>query len=251
MKKVSLAGGMICIALATSGCGTLYKLDVTAYNNPNVELDKSYVILSGSPNIPVSSPQFAEYASQVERALEPKGYTRSPNDDLTTAALGIYVSMNVSDPSKRFHSVKTGMYESPYPNESASQVRSSGGGGGGGGGGGASGGVTMPATPAPELLSGVSETGYATTVYTKHLNLVAIDLQQFIKDIAEVGREEAEPVEVWSIDIETTGQPKDLDEVFPVMMAAGQPYVGDSTEDVVQLKMSGTDKRVSQIKRPE
>ena len=103
--------------------------------------------------------------------------------------------------------------------ESPSQVRASGGGSSGGGG--TTGAQTMPTTPAPEYVSAVEETGFATTVYTKHLNLVAIDLQQYIKDIGEVGRQEAVPVEVWSVDIETTGQPSDLSEVFPVMMVAG------------------------------
>lgn len=247
MKKLPLASGVICFSLAISGCGTLYKLDVTAYNNPNIEVGKSYVVLSGNPDLSVSSPEFIGYANQVEKALEPKGYRRVQDGDLSVAELGIYVSMSISDPTKRYHSVRTAVYESPYPQESASQVRASGGGNPGGGG--TSGAQTMPATPPQEELSAVEEQGFATTVYTKHLNLVAIDLQKYIKDIAEQGRQEAVPAEVWSIDIETTGQPRDLGEVFPVMMAAGQPYVGDSTKDVVQLKMSGSDKRVSEIAR--
>ncbi len=90
-------------------------------------------------------------------------------------------------------------------------------------------------TPTPEILAGFEETGFATTVYTKHMNLIAVDLQKYIRDIATVGRTKAVPKEIWSIDIETTGQPGDLSEAFPVMIAAAQPYLADSTEDFVQV----------------
>ena len=63
-----------------------------------------------------------------------------------------------------------------------------------------------------------------------------------------VGREDAVPREIWSIDIETTGKPSDLAEVVPVMLAAAQPYVGESTDDVVQVRMNGTDRRIDRIK---
>ena len=246
MNKLPFASVVVCASFAVTGCGTLYKLDVTAYNNPQVEVGKSYVVLSGNPDLHVGSEEFREYANQIEKTLEPKGYRRVADDDLSVAELGIYVSLNISDPSKRYHSVTNAIYESPYPDESPSQVRNSGSGGSSGGGG-SSGAQSMPTTPAPEYVAAVEETGFATTVYTKHLNLVAIDLQQYIKDISELGRQEAVPVEVWSIDIETTGQPSDLSEVFPVMMVAGQPFVGSSTQDVVHLKISDTDKRVGEI----
>lgn len=248
MNKLLIAGSFSCLALGVSGCSTLYKLDVTAYNNPNIDVGTSYVILSGNPDIPVTSPEFAGYANQIERALEPKGYHRVTDGDLSEAALGIYVSMAVSDPAKRYHTVQRGLYESPYADESAATVRGSGQGGGGNSGSGGASQAKMPTTPAPEMLSGVAENSFATTVFTKQLNLVAVDLQSYIKEIDAVGREKAVPVEVWSVDIETTGQPSDLSEVFPVMVAASQPYLGDSTDDVVQTKLSGSDKRVRQIK---
>jgi len=247
MRIKSLAGGLTCIAFALSGCGTLYNLEVTAHNNPNIDPGKSYVILSGTQELSVSSPEFIEYAKQVERALESKGYYRVTDGDLTGAALGVFVSTAISDPSKRYSEISTGLYESPYADESAATVRASGSSSGGGGG--TSGQQSSPTTPAPEFISGVQNNRFATTVYTKYLNLVAVDLQKYISEISSVGREDAVPVEVWSVDIQTTGQPSDLSEVFPVMVAAGQPYLGDETDDVVRLKMSGTDKRISEIRK--
>jgi hypothetical protein len=245
MRTKSLAVGLTCTAIVLSGCGTLYNLQVTAHNSPNIDPGKSYVILSGNPELRVASPEFIEYANQVERALDSKGYHRVADGDLAAAALGVYVSAAISDPARRYNEVSTGMYETPYGDETGSQGRS---GGSSSGGGGTSGQQSAPTAPAPELLSGIKNSSFATTVYTKHLNLVAVDLQKYISEINSVGREDAVPVEVWSVDVETTGQPSDLSEVFPVLVAASQPYLGDKTEDVVILKMSGSDKRVTQIK---
>lgn len=244
--RLGVAAG---VAIGLSGCGTLYTLDVTAFNNPNHDLSKTYVILSGNPDINVNSPEFQAYADQVERALSPKGYQRLTEDEVSSAALGVYVSVDMGDASKRFHKVSTAVYETPYSENSLDVLRSSGNAPAGGGGGGQQGQQATPIkSPEREVLTGYEQAGFATTVYTKHLNLVAIDLQKYIRDIASVGRSDAVPTEIWSINVETTGQPKNLDEVVPVMVAAGQPYVGASTDDVVTIKMSGSDKRINSIK---
>ena len=249
MVTRAASGVAVAFVFSLSACSTLYKLDVTAYNNPERQLDKTYVILSGNPDVGVHSPEFKQYAAQVEKALHSKGYQRIDGDNLSAAALGVYVSAAMGDPTKRIHTVTTGIYERPYSEHSAAVVRSSGSRPTAGGGTGQTGQQATPVvTPTPEILAGYEETGFATTVYTKHLNLVAVDLQQYLKDIAAVGRSEAVPIEVWSVDIQTTGQPSDLSEVFAVMVAAAQPYVGNSTEEVVQVRMAANDKRVDAIK---
>ncbi|MBT8103873.1 MAG: hypothetical protein KJO95_12940 [Gammaproteobacteria bacterium] len=247
MNSSARTGLLAVTALALSACSTLYTLDVSSYSDPSMELDNTYVLLSGGGELDINSPEFDEYAAQIERALEPKGYRRLGEADLETAALGIYVSVGVGDPSKRIHTVSRGFYESPYAENSQAAVRASGNSGAGRGG--QSSAQPTPVTPpTAELLTGYEESGFATTVYTKYLHLLAIDFQSFIKEVATVGRANAKHKAVWSIDIETTGQPKDLSEVVPVMVAAGQRYVGDNTEGIVQVKMSGNDKRIEAIK---
>ena len=238
--------GVALVVLSLGACGTLYTLDVYAVNDPEQDLDKTYVLLSANPDLKIDSPEFISYASQVEKVLAEKGYERRYDDDLSSVALGIYLSANVSDPSKQYHTVQTGIYEnSSYSQDSPGNSRSGGG-------------ITRqnpqsasstPQQAPPEYLSGVAESGFATTVFTKHLNLIAFDLQKYLKDIATVGREDAVPAEVWSIDVETTGQPSDLGEVFPVMIAAAEPYMTKRTDDVVRVKLDGASKRVSEIKK--
>ena len=241
MNSVIRICGVACLVLNLGACGTLYKLDVYAVNDPNQDLGKTYVILSASPELGIDSPEFKAYASQVENALEDKGYVRSDGKDLSTVALGIYLSANISDPSKKYHAVQTVLRESSANDESESgTLRSSMGSG-------QNNPMGIESLPEDDL-SGASETGFAITVFTKHLNLIAFDLQKYLQDIETDGRESAVPAEVWSVDVETTGSPGDLSKVVPVMVAAAEPYITERTDDVVRVNLNGTNKRISAIR---
>lgn len=250
MRILARNGTTVILALSLSACGTLYKLEVAAASDPSANFDKTYVLLSGNSGLDMKSPEFNEYSAQIERALSLKGYQRLGEDQLSAAAVGIYLSVGMGDPSRRVHTVSQGLYETPYAENSTAVVRASGNNSGGGGQSGQQ--QSNPvSTPAPEVLTGYQNTGFATTVYTKHLSLVAIDFPSFVSDVARVGRENAKPRTIWSIDVETTGQPSDLSEVVPVMIAAATPYVGTTTDGFVQVKLSSDDKRIQAIKESE
>ena len=233
--------GVACLVLNLSACGTLYTLDIYAVNDPTQDLDKTYVVLSASPELSIDSPEFQAYADQLEKVLASKGYERSDGEDLSTVALGVYLSANIGDPSKKYHSVQTNVYQSSSNDErdpSALRPERDDG---------SKGPMALP-TQTEDSLHGVAESGFATTVFTKHLNIIAFDLQKYLQDIETEGRESAVPVEIWSVDVETTGSPADLSEVVPVMVVAAEPYIAERTDDVVRVKLNGTDKRISAIR---
>lgn len=233
------------VLAALSGCGTLYKLDVTATTYADVQPGSRYVILSGDPDMPVGSADFTRYASQLERALDEQGYVRVGEDGLADAQLAIYVSADVSDPAKSYHTVKTAVFESPYIEGTQAATRAADERQGG-----QSGQVSKP-TPLDqnpqEVIAGYERTSFATTVYTKELTLLAIDLPQYLRDIETLGKERAVPREIWSIDVETVGSPSSLQEAMPVMIAASQPWVGENTGQTVQVTLSESDSRVRKL----
>lgn len=249
MRILSARVGIVAfMSVFLSGCGTLYKLDVIAAADSSKSFAKTYVLLPGSPELDIESADFDSYAAVVERSLEPMGYIRQDVDQLSFAALGIYVSAGIGNASKRVHTVTQPIVETPYPENSPGAVRSSGSSSGSGGSGQSTGQQPPPATmPTREVLTGYQRSGFVTTVYTKYLSLRAIDLPGFAEEVARVGRDNAVPVTIWSIDVETTGQPSDLNEVVPVMVAGGQAYIGKTTNGYVQLKISSTDKRIRAI----
>jgi len=245
MKSCSIS----IFAIALSGCGTLYKLDVTAFGDPHHELGKSYVILSSNPEIDMNSPEFEDYASQLERALAEKNYQRVPGENLEDVALAVYLDADIGDPEKRYHAVRTALIEPAYDETVTREAKSTGGGQGGGG---SSNQTTMRTSsvepPPPEILVGYEKQQFATTVYQKNLSIQAIDLQRYISDVRQLGRDEAVPHEVWSVEVATTGHPSELSDVVPVMIAAAQPYLGGVKADKVHVRMNETDRRIRSIR---
>ena len=251
MKQPKIKSCSIAIfASVLSGCGTLYKLDVTAFGDPNHELGRSYVILSSNPAVDMNSPAFETYADQLERALAEKNYQRVSGENLENVALAVYLDADISDPQKRYHTVKTAMVEPAY-DEAVTREAPRGAGGQGGTGGSSSRPTSLTQSvepPPPEILTGYEEQKFATTVYQKRLSVQAIDLQRYINDLQQVGRDKAVPNEVWSVEVATTGSPSELSDVVPVMIAAAQPYLGGAKTDKVRVKMNETDSRIQSIR---
>lgn len=249
MKSLLLgATSMTVLALSLSACSTLYKLDVTAYSDPDLETGNTYVILSANPKIRMDSPEFAEYASQLERALAAKNYERAEGNDIQKADIAVYLHAGISDPKKRFHEVNNAITETAYDTTTTREAQTIGGSQSGGSQG-QSTSQTRSIEPArPDLLVGYESRRFATTVYLKHLTIQAVDLQRYVRDISEVGRDKAVPREIWSVDVETTGTPGDLSEVVPVMIAAAQPYIGANTDDPVRIRMGESDGRIKTIR---
>jgi len=233
--------------LGLSACGTLYKLDVDANHQADALPGKTYVVLSADPSLDVKSAEFGQYAGQLERALQPHGYTRVANDAVADAALGVYISAGVGDARKSYHTVNRAIYETQDRSggagvaaRNADQRQQQGGKSVGGP-------TSLDRTP-EQQLSGYEKNAFATTVYTKHLSVMAVDLQQYLNDIQTNGRDKAVPQELWSVDVETTGSPESLARVMPVMIAASQPFLGTGVDDNVQVSLSEGDRRVRSIK---
>ena len=247
-SSLARAASVTGLAVSLSACGTLYKLDVTAYNNPDHELGNTYVILSASPEISMDSPEFAEYASQLERALAANNYQRVSGDDLEQAELAVYLYADISDPAKRYHEVNNAIMETDYDTTTTRESQTVGGSQSGGSQGQGSSQTRSIEQPPPDVLIGYETRQFATTVYLKHLSIQAVDLHRYAKDIKQVGREKAVPQEIWSVEVETTGRPSELSEVVPVMIAAAEPYIGTGTEDTVRIKMGESDRRIKSIR---
>ncbi len=238
----------VSLVLGLSGCGTLYELDVSAHKQNESIPGNTYVILSNDQDIPLESPEFDQCARQLQRAMDEHGYQRVDSDRLSDAAIALYVSTGISDPKKTYHTVSRAVYETPYSEGTAAAARNSGRNSGGGQSGQSPGQPTILDRPPDEAVVGYEKNAFATTVFTKHMSVVAVDLKKYLSDIQVRGRDNAVPHELWSVDVETTGSVDDLFQTVPVMIAAAEPYLGDSTEEQVRVSLSEGDKRVRRIK---
>ncbi|MHC4295036.1 MAG: hypothetical protein ACYSTL_05570, partial [Planctomycetota bacterium] len=92
-------------------------------------------------------------------------------------------------------------------------------------------------------------TGYSNHVgtyvtYTRRFNLVACDL--------DIYRREEKVKELWRVLAVSTGSSGDLRRVFPILVAAAQPYLGENTDrKFVKVKLKEHDDEVVQIRDGE
>ena len=237
-------GGVAALGLVASGCGTLYKLDVTAFDSADEEPGRTYVLLPAAATLQHDATAFESYADQLQKALDSKGYQRISADNWQQASLGIYLSTDISEPSQVFKPITRPIFAetSAEPRElqgrnAAESARVAQGGR-----------PQPPMQPIPKgNLEGIQKTGHTRTVHTKHLSIQAIDLQQYLADIEKNGQNLAVPQEIWSLDVKTTGSSADLSEVVPVMIVAGQKYIGENTGKTVQVSISETDRRIKTL----
>jgi hypothetical protein len=244
LSHVALGG----VALCLSACGTLYKLDVSAHNNTDKEFGNTYIIASGDADLNVYSPEFNTYADQLERALSGYGYRRLPEQEMSDADMALYIRADIDDPTQRVYEANRPVYETQHSQDSVRSSRSSGNSGGSAVQQKAASMAAAQETAPPEALIGNEEVPFSRTVYTKYLNVTAIDFQAYLQDLKTVGREKAVRREIWSVDVSTTGSPSDMGEVMPVMITAAKPYFGSDTDGEIRVSMSETNRDVLAIK---
>lgn len=243
MKRIPLTMlGSLALGTCLSGCSTLYKVDVYAESRVGGDTVGNYVIIPADADYQLGTPEFENLASLLDAALSQHGYKRQPKDKWQDAELAIYVSSDISEPGLAYRQTMSPVYEAPdYEGAPArAAVRNSG-----------SQNTSTPPPPPPppqdDILVGYEKMGFAHEIYAKSLRVVAVDLQQYLGDIAVEGASAAKPTVIWSVDVESTGSPKDMQEVLPVLIAAGQPYFGKTIDDVVRIRLADNDRRVKAL----
>lgn len=243
MKRIPLTMlGSLALGTCLSGCSTLYKVDVYAESRVDGDTVGNYVIIPADADYQLGTPEFENLASLLDAALAQHGYERQPQDKWQDAELAIYVSSDISEPGLAYRQTMSPVYEAPVTDgvPARAAARSSG--------------QTSTSTPPPpppppqdDILVGYEKIGFSHEIYAKSLRVVAVDLQQYLGDIAAEGTTAAKPTVIWSVDVESTGSPNDMQEVLPVLIAAGQPYFGKSVNDVVRVRLADNDRRVKAL----
>jgi hypothetical protein len=76
--------------------------------------------------------------------------------------------------------------------------------------------------------------------YTRYAKITAYDRQQYKQDKKEVM--------LWETDIVSTGSSGDLRHVFPIMIAAATPYIGENTGKSIRVSLTESSNQVKFIK---
>ena len=237
MKKIAL---FLIIIITVSGCVSAPRISRTPKYLVNISSlkkegetfnDRKYFIAPGMKDVNQGDLQFNEYSAYVKRALEQKGFNVVDRQEDADAV--IFLSYGVGNPVERNISFslpvfgQTGIASSStigsaYSFGNTANLR-----------------ATTTYTPSYGIV-GSSEHQLSIVLYNRYITLDTYDLVKM--------RKTKESIEIWKTAITSKGRNDDLRYVFPALITAAIPYIGEDTGQRVRVTIKDGDKRILAIK---
>ncbi len=225
---------IVALALLAGGCASSYTVKVDSVAKPKAEESISYKIINKNAAVSEDSLRYKEAASHVRTALSGKGLYEAPDPE--KADLIVALDYGVGPPLSRRETVSEPVYMQ-LPGQirtermqvgtdrNGNPVYQT---------------VTVQDPPRTEFV-GYREYLVTVTVYEKYLRLNAAEN----KPAAE-GRP---PTEIWTVDITSEGESRDIRKALPILAAASIDYVGVDSKGQKTVRIKDTDKDVAFIKK--
>lgn len=210
------------------GCASTTEVKVDALAKPNAEAAISYQIKNKNPLVADDSLRYKEAAGMVRTALSGKGMYEAPGN--TKADLVIDLDYGVGPPQMKRETVSEPVYITMPGQIRTERVQV----------GTSSTGqpiyqtITVQDPPRTEF-AGYREYMVTITVYEKYLKMSARENVPAVE-----GRP---PQEIWSLDITSEGESRDIRKNLPILVAASIDYIGKDThgQKTIRIKDKGED----------
>jgi hypothetical protein len=230
LEKHFTSAGLTVVALLFSACANSYEMKVDAISRSKpptasavAEAPVSYQIRSNNPQMDEDSLRFKEAAKYVKTALSGKGMYEAPNTEQADVIVNLDYGMG---PPKAHMETESEPIYITVPGRTYTQTVQVG---------------TDKAgnpiyqtivsqDPPTEQYAGDREYQILVVTYEKYLRLTA---RQNV-----VSTEGRPPPEIWTVDVTSEGESKNLRKFIPILAAASIDYIGNDTrgEKTVQLK---------------
>ena len=227
-------GGAAAAVLFAAGCANSTTVKIDSLAKPKAEESISYKILNKNPTVDDDSLRYKEAAGYVRTALSGKGLYEAPDNQ--NADLVVSIDYGVGPPQSRREVVSEPVYVTLPGQMRMERVQV----GTDRNGNPVYQTVTVQDPPRTEF-AGYREYFVTVTVYEKFLRLNATEN----KPAAE-GRP---PSEIWTVDITSEGESRDIRKALPILAAASIDYVGKDSLGQKTIRIKDTDKDVAFIKK--
>ena len=232
-RWISLGGAAAAVLLA-AGCANSTTVKIDSLAKPKAEESISYKILNKNPAVDDDSLRYKEAAGYVRTALSGKGLYEAPDNQ--NADLVVSIDYGVGPPQSRREVVSEPVYVTLPSQMRVERVQV----GTDRNGNPVYQTITVQDAPRTEF-AGYREYFVTVTVYEKFLRLNATEN----KPAAE-GRP---PSEIWTVDITSEGESRDIRKALPILAAASIDYVGKDSLGQKTIRIKDTDKDVAFIKK--
>ena len=220
--------------LLLAGCATTHELKIDSLAKPNAEPAISYEIKNKNPLVADDSLRYKEAAGYVKTALSGKGMYEAPPN--TKPDLVVDLDYGVGPPQMKREMVSEPVYITLPGQIRTERVQV----------GTDSQGrpiyqtVTVQDPPRTEF-AGFREYFVTVVVYEKYLKLSAREN----KEAAE-GRP---PSEIWTVDVTSEGESRDIRKNLPVLVAASIDYIGKDTQGQKTIRIKDSSSDIAFIKK--
>ncbi len=220
--------------LALAGCATTHEVKVDSLAKPKAEAAVSYEIKNRNPLVADDSLRYKEAAGMVKTALSGKGLYEAPPG--VKPDMVVDLDYGVGPPQMRKETVSEPVYITVPGQIRVERVQV----------GTDSQGrpiyqtVTVQDPPTTEF-AGFREYVVTVVVYEKYLKLSAREN----KEAAE-GRP---PDEIWTIDVTSEGESRDIRKNLPVLVAASIDYIGTDTHGQKTIKLKDSSSDIAFVKK--
>ena len=220
--------GMMLSAALLAGCTTTYELKVDSIAKPRAADAISYEVRNKNPLVADDSLRFKEAAGFVKTALSGRGMYEAPPN--TKADMIIDVDYGVSPPKVKQEMVSEPVYVTVPGQIRTERIQV----------GTDSQGrpiyqtVTVQDPPTTQF-AGFREYMVTLTVYEKYLKMSARENKEAT---------EGKPApEIWTVDISSEGESRDVRKHLPILVAASIDYVGKDSQGqkTIRLKDNASD----------
>jgi hypothetical protein len=232
-RWISLGGAAAAVLLA-AGCANSTTVKIDSLAKLKAEESISYKILNKNPAVDDDSLRYKEAAGYVRTALSGKGLYEAPDNQ--NADLVVSIDYGVGPPQSRREVVSEPVYVTLPGQMRMERVQV---------------GTDRNGNPVYQTMTvqdpprtefaGYREYFVTVTVYEKFLRLNATEN----KPAAE-GRP---PSEIWTVDITSEGESRDIRKALPILAAASIDYVGKDSLGQKTIRIKDTDKDVAFIKK--
>jgi hypothetical protein len=227
-------GAAAAAALLAAGCANSTTVKIDSLAKPKAEESISYKILNKNSAVDDDSLRYKEAAGYVRTALSGKGLYEAPDNQ--NADLVVSIDYGVGPPQSRREVVSEPVYVTLPGQMRVERVQV----GTDRNGNPVYQTITVQDPPRTEF-AGYREYFVTVTVYEKFLRLNATEN----KPAAE-GRP---PSEIWTVDITSEGESRDIRKALPILAAASIDYVGKDSLGQKTIRIKDTDKDVAFIKK--
>lgn len=220
--------------LLLAGCATTHEVKVDSLAKPQVENSVSYEIKNKNPLVADDSLRYKEAAGMVKTALSGKGMYEAPPN--TKADVVVDLDYGVGPPQMRKETVSEPVYITIPGQIRTERVQV----------GTDSQGrpiyqtITVQDPPTTEF-AGFREYLVTVVVYEKYLKLSARENKEAVE-----GRP---PAEVWTVDVTSEGESRDIRRNLPVLVAASIDYIGKDSQGQKTIRIKDSHSDIAFVKK--